>query len=377
MNREEAKELVQKYNQGLVTAEEKTMLETWYMLHAESLSLKDGEIDFYRIDTELRARTFKYAGLKEQEDVVEIKHVKLWPRIAAVASIVFVIAAGLFYFVNSTQDGKRGLNLVKSNDIAPGSNKAILTLADGKQIVLTDAKNGALANEDDALIKKAADGQLIYQGGKGSKSAVLFNMITTPKGGQYTVWLSDGTKVVLNAASSLKYPTSFKGADRIVELSGEGYFEVAHNKLKPFKVISDGQTVEVLGTHFNINAYTDEPNVKTTLLEGSVNINGIVIKPNQQGILGASHQIIVKQVNAGDIVAWKDGLFKFDHTDIKTSMRQIARWYDVEVVYEGNVENEQFYGKIERSYTLSEVLKVLELSNIHFKIEGKKIIVTP
>jgi len=374
MNKQQAKELVQRYNQGLATAEEKAMLENWYMQKSDSLSLVDEEIDFNAIDTTLRAATFNYAGLQEQHAAVATKRFKLWPRIAAVASIILVIAAGLLYF-NYNQTTPGGLNAARDNDIAAGSNKAILTLANGKQIVLTDAKNGALANEDDALIKKTADGQLVYEGTAGNKSAALYNNVATPKGGQYTVMLSDGTKVILNAASSLKYPTVFKGADRTVELTGEGYFEVAHNKSKPFKVISKGQIVEVLGTHFNINSYADEPNVKTTLIEGSVNVNGIVIKPDEQAILTASNQVVVKQVDAADAVAWKDGLFKFDHTDIRTLMRQIARWYDVDVVYEGNVKDEQFYGKIERSYTLSEVLMVLERGNVHFRIDGKKIIV--
>ncbi|MFA4868138.1 MAG: FecR domain-containing protein [Pedobacter sp.] len=374
MNKQQAKELVQRYNQGLATAEEKVMLENWYMQKSDSLSLVEGEIDFNAIDKTLRTATFNYAGLQEQYTAVATKSIKLWPRIAAVASIILVIAAGLFYLNhNRTQPG--GLNASKDNDIAAGSNKAILTLADGKQIVLTDAKNGALANEDDARIEKTTDGQLVYKGTAGNRASVLYNNIATPRGGQYTVMLSDRTKVILNAASALKYPTVFKGADRIVELTGEGYFEVAHNKSKPFKVISKGQVVEVLGTHFNINSYADEPNVKTTLIEGSVNVNGTFIKPNQQAILTANNQIVVKPVDAAGAVAWKDGLFKFDHTDIRTLMRQIARWYNVEVVYEGNVKDEQFYGKIERSYTLSEVLMVLERGNVHFRIEGKKIIV--
>jgi transmembrane sensor len=374
MNKQQARELVQKYNQGLATAEEKAMLENWYMRKSDSLTLTDEEIDFNRIDKAVRAGTFKYAGLEEQGSAPATKLIKLWPRIAAVASIVLVIAAGLFY-LNTAQTRPGGLNASRDNDIAAGSNKAVLTLANGKQIILTDARNGALANEEDALIKKTADGQLVYEVSAVNRSAALYNNMTTPRGGQYTVMLSDGTKVILNAASSLKYPTVFKGTERTVELTGEGYFEVAHNKSKPFKVMSKGQVVEVLGTHFNINSYTNEPNVKTTLIEGRVNVNGIVIKPNQQAILTASNQVVVKQVDAADAVAWKEGLFKFDHTDIKTLMRQIARWYDVEVVYEGNVKEEQFYGKIERSYTLSEVLMVLERGNVHFRIEGKKIIV--
>lgn len=377
MNRQQATALVQRYNQGLATAEEQAMLENWYIQKSDDLTLSDDEINFNQIDTGLRDRTFKYAGLEPKVKAVENKTFRLWPRIAAVASILLVLTAGLVYYLNTSYVRSGGLNLTKSNDIAPGADKAILTLANGKQIVLTGAKNGAVADENDARIRKTADGQLVYERLSGSESSSLYNNITTPRGGQYTIMLSDGTKVILNAASSLKYPTTFKGAERTVELTGEGYFEVAHHKSRPFKVISEGQTVEVLGTHFNINAYADEPNVKTTLLEGSVDVNGTLIKPNQQAIFSAGNQIVVKQVDPANVVAWKDGLFKFDHTDLKTAMRQIARWYDVEIVYEGDVDNEQFYGKIERSYTLSEVLKVLELSKVHFKITGRKIIVTP
>lgn len=376
MNRQQATALVQRYNQGLATAEEQAMLEHWYIQKSDALTLAEDEINFNQIDSGLRAGTFKYAGLEPQV-AVENKTFRLWPRIAAVASILLVLTAGLVYYLNTSYVRSGGLNLTKSNDIAPGADKAILTLANGKQIVLTGAKNGAVADENDARIRKTADGQLVYERLSGSESSSLYNNITTPRGGQYTIMLSDGTKVILNAASSLKYPTTFKGAERTVELTGEGYFEVAHHKSRPFKVISEGQTVEVLGTHFNINAYADEPNVKTTLLEGSVDVNGTFIKPNQQAIFSAGNQIVVKQVDPANVVAWKDGLFKFDHTDLKTAMRQIARWYDVEIVYEGDVDNEQFYGKIERSYTLSEVLKVLELSKVHFKIAGRKIIVTP
>lgn len=369
--------MVQKYNQGLATAEERAVLENWYMQKSDGLTLEEDEIDFNRIDSELRAGTFKYAGLLTQESGHKIKRFRLWPSIAAAASIILVVSLGLFYYANNNQNRSGGLRLSKDNDIAAGSNKAILTLADGKQIELTGAKNGALANEDDAVINKTTDGQLVYEGTTGNKSAVLYNNITTPRGGQYTIVLADGTKVILNAASSLKYPTTFKGTERKVELMGEGYFEVAHLQSKPFKVVSKGQTVQVLGTHFNINAYEDEPDVKTTLLEGSVDVNGTIIKPNQQSVLTADNRINIKKVDVNSVVAWKDGLFKFDHTDIKTSMRQIARWYDIEVAYEGDVQNEQFFGKIERSYTLSEVLNVLKLGKVNFKVEGKKITVMP
>ncbi|MNK26568.1 fec operon regulator FecR [compost metagenome] len=375
MDKQRARELVRKYNQGLATAGERALLENWYMQKSDNLHLEDNEIDFERIEGELRTGTLNRAGLHQQ--ILKAKRFKLWPRIAVAAALILIVGVGLLHFVNESGRFNSNQNLANHNDIVAGSNKAILTLANGQKIILADAKNGELANEDDAIIRKTAEGQVVYNGKTTNEVESVFNTISTPRGGQYTLTLSDGTKVILNAASSLKYPTGFKGKDRIVELEGEGYFEVAHNKAQPFKVISRGQTVEVLGTHFNINSYTDEPSVKTTLLEGSVDVNGTLLKPNQQAILTANNKINVMNVDADDAVAWKDGLFKFEHTDMRTSMRQIARWYDVEVVYEGNVKDEQFYGKIDRSYTLAEVLKVLKLGKVNFRIEGRKIIVMP
>jgi hypothetical protein len=373
IDRQRARALVKKYNRGLATAEEKAVLENWYMEKLDSLFLDNDEIDFDQVGPELKTRVLNHAGIAAP--IIQTRSFKMWPRIASAAAIILVAGAGLFYYVKGPSNEIAGLS--RHNDIAPGSNKAVLTLASGKQVALADAQNGALATEDGALIRKTADGQLVYRGAAANDTTTLYNTISIPKGGQYTLLLSDGTKVVLNAASSLKYPIRFKGTSRTVELAGEGYFEVAHNRAKPFKVISRGQTVEVLGTHFNVNAYLDEPGIKTTLLEGSVDVNGTILKPDQQSVLSDDKTIRVRTVDVDDVVAWKDGLFKFDHTDIKTLMRQISRWYDVEVAYEPGIKDEQFYGKIERSYTLSEVLKVLELGKVHFRVEGRKIIVMP
>lgn len=372
MDREAAAALVRKYNQGLATDEEKVQLENWYVQQSDQLTLAEDEIDFNKIEAELKKGIWSYTGLGTEKQVHKLG--KLWLRIAVAASLILIAGTGLFYYAG--QAGFRTNNISSKNDIAAGTNQAILTLGNGQRIILKDAKNGALAKESNTTIKKTAEGELVYEGSEKSAAAV-YNMIVTPRGGQYTLMLSEGTKVILNAASSLRYPTQFTGKDRIVELVGEGYFEVSHDKTKPFKVISRGQTVEVLGTHFNINSYADEPNTKTTLLEGSVNVNGHRLRPNQQAILTGQNQVSIVAVDINEAVAWKDGLFRFDHTDLKTLMRQIARWYDVEVVYEGTVRNEQFFGKIERSYTLSEVLKLLELNKVQVKLDGKRIIVSP
>ena len=212
--------------------------------------------------------------------------------------------------------------------------------------------------------------------------AIRYNTITTLRGGQYQVILPDGTKVWLNAASSLKYPTEFRGKERNVELTGEAYFEVAKNATMPFHVQSAGQTVRVLGTHFNINAYEDEGVIKTTLLEGSIQITyqqaKVLIKPGEQArvVAGSPDKIIVDEnADTDGAVAWKDGYFQFNHADIRTVMRQISRWYDVTVKYEGSVSSKDFGGAIERNLKLSQVLHILEKSQVHFVINGKEVVV--
>jgi len=205
------------------------------------------------------------------------------------------------------------------------------------------------------------------------------NTVSTPKGGQYRIILPDGTNVWLNAASSISYPTVFKGAERLVTLNGEGYFEVTKNKAMPFRVKSAMQTIEVLGTHFNINAYTDETRVKTTLLEGSVKVisatRSTFITPGEQAAISrAGNGIISKQrVNVDKEVAWKNGVFSFADEDIRAVMRQVSRWYDIDVVYEGDIPDEKFFGEISRSSNLGDVFRILELNNMKFAVEGKTI----
>ncbi|WP_448634930.1 FecR family protein [Pedobacter panaciterrae] len=241
------------------------------------------------------------------------------------------------------------------------------------------------------VINKTADGQLVYtvsdSDPQGKNGAQLFNTIETPNGGKYQVNLPDGTRVWLNAASLLRYPTKFSGSKRVVELTGEGYFEVAKLPGKiPFIVKSEGQEVEVLGTHFNINSYEDEGPIKTTLLEGSVRVirsksswnapdNNVLLRPGEQSELG-EQKINVKEVNTESILAWKDGDFVFDGDDLKSIMRKVARWYDVEVIYKGEFDDVKFGGLISRSKNISSVLGIMESTGkIHFVIEGNRITV--
>lgn len=263
-----------------------------------------------------------------------------------------------------------------------------MTLANGQVINLSDAKRGVVI---DATKLSYSDGSSVEHLSEGNTINNLEKiMISTPRGGQYQVELPDGTKVWLNAASSISFLSSFSGLNRrMVELSGEAYFEVTKTKTKhiPFVVSSNGQEVEVLGTHFNINAYTDESSIKTTLLEGSVRVSNaaktkeaktaeIVIHPGEQAQF-ARGLIRTSQVDVGEVMSWKEGYFQFNNADIKAIMRQISRWYDVDVRYEGTTPELAFSGEIQRNLSLSRVLKILNKSGVHFRIEGKEVIVMP
>jgi len=298
----------------------------------------------------------------------------------AAAILIFVLAGAYFYYNrHAVQTQQITKNKPVKADIAPGGTKAVLTLADGSKLVLNNAKNGVLSTQAGTHVVKH-DSLISYKATKLSSRQVSYNTITIPNGGQYQLILADGTRVWLNAASSLRFPTAFTGENRTVELTGEAYFEVAKNKDKPFNVKTATQTVQVLGTHFNINAYSNEATVKTTLLEGSVKVfsaNAVVmIRPGQQSVLINNGTFAVKDdLDTDEIVAWKNGLFQFNEADIQTIMRQIARWYDIDVEFKGKLPADLYRGKISRNVNVSQVLKILELSGINFTIEGRKIIV--
>mgnify|MGYP001086256770 CR=1 FL=1 len=320
--------------------------------------------------------------LKLQPGTAKIVHTNWWKRVSVAAVIILFIGAGINYFVKN--NGQKNIakpndTIVATNDVPPGGNKATLTLADNTTIVLDNAQNGTLAKQGAVTVIKLNDGQISYKGNGNDK--LMYNTITTPRGGQYQLILADGSKVWLNAASSLKFPNAFPGNVRKVELTGEGYFEVAHDASKPFHVITGKMDVQVLGTHFNVNAYSDEDEIKTTLLQGSVMVNEgqekLLIKPGEQAVLGKNGIKLNRDVNLEETIAWKNGSFQFNNTGMAMVMRQISRWYDVEVNYPNGIPNDKYWGSILRNQNLSDVLKVLKESGAQFKIEGKKIIVTP
>lgn len=304
-----------------------------------------------------------------------------WFRLAVAA--VFVLAVtGVYLLVNQHPVEQPVANDQHiTNDILPGGNKAVLTLSNRSDINLESVSNGTIISEDDTKISKLSDGQLVYNSLNEKPAQVFYNTLRTPRGGQYQLLLSDGTKVWLNSAASIRFPVSFTGNTRKVEVSGEAYFEVAKNPSMPFKVDVDGKNeIEVLGTHFNINSYEDGGSIKTTLLEGIVKVTSLktgeskLITPGQQAQLNTEGQIKINKADPDKVMAWKNGYFNVDGADTKTVMQLLSRWYDVDVVYEGAIPQREWGGDIEKNLKLSQMLKILEKNELHFRLEGRKLV---
>lgn len=289
-----------------------------------------------------------------------------------------IASAGILFFNNKKEIVTD--QIAKVNDIAPGKQGATLTLASGKNIRLSDAANGELAKEAGVTITKSANGQLVYEI-KGSKTEPnRLNTLSTAKGETYQVRLPDGSLVWLNAASSLTYSaTLIESGVRRVKLDGEGYFEIAKDKTHPFIVATEKQEIKVLGTHFNVNSYNDEPETKTSLLEGSVKINeASVIKPGEQAITNSNKKTRIEEADVNSAVAWKNGKFIFEEENIESIMRKLSRWYNVEVIYQGDFSNKTFDGSISRSDNISKILEKITFTQaVHFKIEGRRIYIMP
>ena len=308
-------------------------------------------------------------------------HRRRW--IAVAAAVILLLGVGTYIRMrHEVKPNMAPANASKKQDVPPGHDGAILTLADGRQIVLDSVQNGSLAMQGTTRITKLNNGQLNYSSLTGKPSEILYNTLTTPRARKATVILADGTQVWLNAASSIKYPTVFSGKERRVEIAGEAYFEIKKNAGMPFFVKRAGsdETIQVLGTRFNVNAYDDEDAMKTTLLEGSVKVirgsNNSVLGPGQQAILGNGNDEgirVVDDTNIDEVMAWKNGRFQFSNMDLKTIMRQLTRWYDVDVVFEGKVPNIRVGGFIHKDVNLSIVMEFLGENGVHYKIDGKKI----
>lgn len=310
---------------------------------------------------------------------------RIWFRTAAAAVVILFMAGTAFWFFRQQQAVKHPVtasNRLKIlKDLPPGRDNAILTLADGSRIVLDSASDGVITSENGMKVLKL-NAQITYQNQhKNTNGNTEFNTITTARGNQYKLVLSDGSKVWLNAASSIRFPIQFTGNERKIEITGEAYFEVAKDPTKPFRVAAHGMEVEVLGTHFNINSYDDEPQMSTTLAEGRVKITREgttrILRPGEQaGIQPAYAGISVKAIDVAPVLAWKEGYFWFDNTDIRSLMRQIARWYDVDVRFEGRIADDGFSGKIPRNISLVKLLNILALNEVHYKLEGRNLVIT-
>ncbi len=317
--------------------------------------------------------------------VVAMRQGRTWKRWAAAAAILVAISTGVYFWQEraAKPDHTIAEQPAAPAVIEPGKDGAILTLTDGRTMILDSLGNGVLTTQSGSKVI-LENGQLSYNNSGNISTEIAFNTITTPKGRQFRLQLEDGTKVWLNAASSLKYPAAFTGNDRRVEITGEAYFEVARDRKRPFHVkLNDDTEIEVLGTQFNVNSYSNEASINTTLLEGSVQINNrnskTLIVPGQQAqvFAGADVVKVLNAVNMGKITAWKDGVFNFENASLFEVMRQLERWYDIEVEYDKGVQNYEFFGKMGRDLSLQEVLRGLEMNEVNFKVEGRKIVVTP
>ena len=324
-------------------------------------------------------------------------------RIAAVAAVALIFITATLYIFNTDKDNPaKEINKIVEiakpmekplykNDIRPGGNKAVLTLADGTKVVLDDAKEGKLQEQGNTTIIKLDSGRLSYNTKSGLpilEKIVQYNTLTTPRGGKYCVTLPDGTIVWLNASTTLRFPVAFAGKTRKVEVKGEAYFEVAKNEAMPFIVKAGNSEIKVLGTHFNVMAYADEKLLKTTLLEGRVEVSILkkgegeqnspvmTLEPGQQAQLDINNALTVVKADMEEAIAWKNGFFIFKNEPIESVMQKIARWYDVNIVYETTNDILQFTGNISRAENISEVLRIMELTDVvHFKIEKKTITV--
>lgn len=338
--------------------------------------------DMDKMFQQMLAKVEKHSG--EDAAIVEMpvrKRFFILSRIAAASAILIILLGNLYFLL----PGKKELQIANTtveqrfkNDVNPGHQGAILTLSNGQQVILDSTNNGAIANQGNANIAKE-NNQLIYSK-ESITSEVVYNTMTTPRGRQYSLVLSDGTKVWLNAASSITYPTVFMNGERKVSIKGEAYFEVAHNATMPFVVENGSTSVRVLGTHFNVNSYEDENSINITLLEGSVNVlnNSVnrIIKPAEQAQVMQNGNIqVTNKIDLEEVMAWKNERFVFESAPIKAIMRQVARWYNVDVVYKSDIPY-FFVADMSRNLPVSELLKLLELTGgVHFKIEGNTITV--
>lgn len=392
MNKRQFIHILRKYREGKTSSEETELVDSYYDLF------------------ELEPEDENWPSARRREEIKQQTLDDIWDRIRAAkavrvpqdrrsllpvawkiaATALLVLATGLLVYLHNgdnrirNRDHLAAASAVSGASIRPGGRHAVLTLANGQQVILDSARDGVVARQGTSRVIKLSNGQLTYRNVfTTAPGQVLYNTITTPPGGEYQVTLPDGSRVWLNAASSIRIPTAFVGGIRSVEVTGEAYFEIGDEPDKPFVVETGGVKIEVLGTHFNVNAYSDEAHVETTLTEGSIKVSkgaaSRMLKPGQQAYTDRkTGDIAVGEANVDEVLAWKNGLFYFDNTNIKTIMREISRWYNVQVVYKGDeADQNTFSGVMSRYGDVEALLKRLELTGtVHFTITGTQITVS-
>ncbi len=384
-------QLLEKLKTGTATPEEIKLVNDWYHSFDDSTAEvfatndDDGEAA-----TAARIKQLLHTTLQQQQGGIKKTSRAGW-RIAAAAAVLLLLVAGIYWRLSVPASTPKTAAVVippaAVNVLKPGGNKAILTLANNSQVVLDSAANGLISTQGNIKVEKLHNGQLVYTiNGRQvtADDAAFYNTISTPRGGQYQVTLADGTAVWLNAQSSIRFPVIFTGKERQVEITGEAYFEVAKDASKPFKVKAAASGIEVLGTHFNVNAYQDEAAIKTTLVEGKVKVyagtagNEAFLLPGQQSAVQKNGSITVNEhADTEEALAWKNGRFQFRSADLRSILRQLQRWYDADVEFRDNVAGLRFSGQLTRTDDVVKLFQKIELTGeVHFRVEGKKIIVS-
>lgn len=379
-------QLLDKYLTQTITAEEEKV---FFQLvqskkHVQELeavideALGDAAFDVTE-DPQLRETLFERILEQREKPVRRIPLYRRWGWAAA----ILLVVGGSVCFYNTTRNNEKDLivqDQKHNKDILPGSNKALLTLSDGTVITLDSAANGAIAQQGNSSVVKLANGEIRYEVNGIAQNKVMMNTMATPKGGQYQLTLPDGSKIWLNAASSISYPAVFTGNERKIKVSGEVYMEVAKDARKPFFVDVDGRsTVQVLGTSFNINSYANEGNIKTTLVDGSVKVlshgRHVTLQPGQQAVIaGNTDDIRLQPANIDRVLAWKNGFINFESGSFQEVMRQIERWYDIDVKVEGSMPPASIEGRMDRGVQLSDLMVLLNNFGIHTRLEGRTLI---
>jgi len=390
----EMMELSENLLNGTITPEERKKLSEWYDgFDDEKLVLDPGQA---RVFQQLKGGMLEEIR-REMRPGGMVRRLS-WRRVAVAAVLALIAGGGYFVMKDGRASGlvAAGAKVAPAGeDILPGSDKAVLELGDGSTVVLDSVHAGTIGRQGSAEVVKNRNGGLRYAvGGQtaggdaaGAQAAngvvaVVYNRLTTPKGGQYRLELQDGTIVWLNAGSSIRYPTAFTGAERRVEIRGEAYFQVARDARHPFRVAAEGPAggsteIEVLGTEFNVNAYADEPEARTTLVSGGVRVrtekDAVVLGPLQQAVASAKGLREQEVADLAQVIAWRSGFFAFEDGDVPTILRQIARWYDVAIAYDGKVPADRFTGRFPRSTSLAGVLKILNISGVRLESENRTI----